>query len=107
MHYGVTERTIDIYTRYHARFGYYVVVQKLPVSREVADLVQARAVEQGSTAKFYCADSTSRVLKGVPGFEDVINVTMFPGKLRHTFATIPGIETIYVEEEDEGQNYAL
>lgn len=103
--YGMTPQMVDYYVSYHARFGYYVVAQKLEVTPEVAEAVYRRAVAQGATGKLRCTIAATSVLNGVPEFSQ-LSTTFFPGKLMEEFAQIPGVVTTITRENDEGQNYA-
>ena len=104
VHYGMTPYMVEYYKSYHARFGYYVVAQKLEVPADVAEEAFRRAVAQGATAKLHCAVSVSSVLNGIPMFS-FIPTTYFPGKIMEEFATIPGVVTTITRENDRGKNY--
>jgi hypothetical protein len=103
IHYGITPRHLDYYERYHARFSHHVHSQKVPVSRETADLVLARAREEGKTLKMHCSLAIADVLKPVPPFQHVRS-SYFPETLRGDFARIAGVEDNYVYEVDVGKN---
>jgi len=103
VHYGMTPRYVDYYERYHARFDYFVEVQKLPVSRAEADRILANAKAHGQSMKMTCALDIADVLKPVPRFQDV-PVSFFPEALRENFAARPGVQTRYVTESDVGKN---
>jgi len=51
VHYGMTPRFVDYYERYHARFGYFVEADEVPIGRADAGL---RAEEGPSTAGYSC-----------------------------------------------------
>lgn len=102
VHYGVTPVLDDYYRRYHARFGYYVVAQKIEVTAEVAEEAFRRAVAQGTTGQLRCGLSASTVLNGL--FPNV-PVTYYPGKIMRNFGEIPGVHTSYTRENDIGQNH--
>ncbi|MEE9454767.1 MAG: hypothetical protein V3V13_10345 [Paracoccaceae bacterium] len=104
VHYGVTPYMAAYYNSYHARFGYYVKVQKISVTPELAEEIFQRAVAQGTTGQLRCGLSVSSVLNGVPMFSS-IRTTYYPGKIMDDFAKIPGVSTTYVRENDIGQNY--
>lgn len=103
VNYGMHPSMVEYYKSYHARRGYYVVVQTVEVSPEIAELVFQRSVAQGQTEKLRCGISASSVLNGLPMFSD-IPTTYFPGKIMTRFGEILGVTTTYVYEEDEGQN---
>ncbi|TKZ22334.1 hypothetical protein FAP39_00220 [Shimia litoralis] len=83
--YGMTPKMVDYYTRFHARQTYHVIIQKLDVSPEVAELALQRAVGFGAVPQAHCARSTSDLLGSLPGFED-ISTTFYPLKLYEAFA---------------------
>lgn len=103
IHYGMTPRFTDYYERYHARFDYFVEVQHVPVTRAEADQIIANAIARGQSLKMECALTTASVLRPVSPFTDV-RTTFFPESLRKDFASLPGVETRYVYEDDIGQN---
>lgn len=104
VHYGVTPYLEAYYKSYHARYGYYVVAQKVMVTPEIAETIFQRAVAEGTTGQLRCGVAASSVLNGVPMFSS-IPTTYFPGKIRDAFANIPGVSTSYVYENDRGKNY--
>ena len=103
VNYGMHPGMVEYYKSYHARLGYYVVVQEIQVTPEIAELIFQRSIVQGETAKLRCAISVSSVLNGLELFEG-ISTTYYPGKIRKQFATLPGVVTTYVYEDDDGQN---
>lgn len=103
MHYGMTPRFVDYYQRYHARFGYFVEISEVPVSRATADQLIANAQAEGQQMKMMCALAAADVLRGVPQFQDVTK-SIFPDGLRRDFQQMPGVTTTYVYENDVGQN---
>ncbi len=102
--YGVTPDYADYYNSYHARFGFYVEVQKLEISLEMADALIARAQAEGAVPKLTCAIATSNILNDFEPFAQ-INTTIFPGRVRKLFSRIDGVETTIIREDDIGQNY--
>jgi hypothetical protein len=83
--YGMTPQMVDVYTRFHARETYHVVIQEVDVSAEVAEIALQRAQAYGAVPQSQCALSTGRLLQGVPGFEDM-PATYYPNKLMQAFA---------------------
>ena len=102
--YGITPRFADYYNSYHARFGYYVKVQTLEISREQADAMIAAAQARGHVPKLFCATAITDVLNDFPQFAD-IPVSFFPGAIMKRVARIEGVETVIIREDDIGQNY--
>lgn len=103
IHYGMTPRFVDYYERYHARFDYFVEIQRVSVTKEQADRILANAMAYGQSLKMECAIAVSRVVQTVPPFTGV-GTTFFPESIREDFAVIPGVETRRIYETDEGQN---
>ncbi len=104
IHYGMSPRLVDYYQRYHARFGYYVVTQKVYITAEEAEALFQKAVEVGTTGQLRCGLSASTVLSSIPRFSN-IRPTYWPGKIMRAMADVPGVETSYTREDDIGQNY--
>ena len=104
MVYGITPRFASYYNSYHARFGYYVKVQKLDISREQADAMIAAAQARGHVGKLFCATAISDVLNDFPQFSN-IRPTFFPGAIMNRVAEIDAVNTTIIREDDIGQNY--
>ena len=102
--YGMTEGLNDYYNSYHARFGYFVQVQKLAISLEQADAMIARAQAEGAVPKLTCGRATSDILNDFPQFAH-IRTTYFPGRIMKKFGAIDGVQTTIIREDDIGQNY--
>lgn len=103
IHYGMTPRYVDYYERYHARFGYFVEVDKVPLTRAQADQLIANAQSEGQQMKMMCSLAAADVLRPVGPFEGVTK-SVFPEALRKDFEQLPGVATTYVYENDVGQN---
>ena len=105
--YGVTPVRKEIYIDYHARVTYRVVLQKLDVSPETAELIFHRAQAYGAVPKAQCANSISDILSGVPGFSSIQH-TWFPKKLMKEFGEIPGVvETVTYDEDADDNRYVI
>lgn len=106
--YGMTPRMEEFYVAYHARATYHVVVQRIAVPREVADLAIRLAAEAGPVPNAYCANSISRILRQLPGFADVPQ-TFFPVRLSEGFGAFPGVSTdrIYSDLPDDAPSVRL
>jgi hypothetical protein len=101
--YGATPIRKEIYIDYHARVTYRVVLQRLEVSPEAAELVFHKAQAYGAVPKAFCAAAVSEILSTVPGFETV-HRTMLPRKLMKEFGEIPGVTEKVVRDEDADDN---
>lgn len=101
--YGATPEVADVYTRYHARKTWHVVVQEVDVSPQVAEMAFRMARENGAVMNAYCAHSTSTILQRLPGFES-IGTTMYPVKLQEMFERVPGVRTRVLHEYDSDDN---
>lgn len=98
MHYGFTPEMEAWFIDYHARETYRVRVQRLQVSPEVAAEAMSRAEAYGATGPAACTIAISRVLRGLPGFED-FPVVLFPDKAADAFSQIDGVKsTVYVDD---------
>ena len=106
VHFGFTPRMQSFYIDYHARASFRVVEQTLIVSPQVAELILQRAKAYGAVPKAQCANSLSKVLNGVPGFEGLTG-TWFPNKLSEQFATLPGVASKTIRDEDADNNHGI
>ena len=104
--FGITPKIADVYTRYHARQTWHVVVQQIDVSPETAELALKLAKENGAVPNAYCASATSRILQRLPGFGS-LRPTMFPVKLEDEFRKIPGVRESVLHEYDSDDNSKL
>ncbi len=102
--YGITDNFKNFYIDYHARETYWVAEERVPVSREVADLAIRRAEANGSANKAFCAVETSAVLRGLPGFENAPS-GFSPLKLRNWFMTLPGVTSKRHMDGDPANNH--
>ena len=106
LHYGFTPRMQNFYIDYHARQSFRVIEQTLIVSPQVAELVLQRAKAYGAVPKAQCANSLSKILNGVPGFES-LQGTWFPNKLSDEFGALPGVVTKTIRDEDVDNNHGV
>ena len=106
LHYGMSPRMVDVYIDYHTRETYHTVTQKIPVSREVALKAKQLAANYGAVPKASCSQSTSAILRQLPGFETVPS-TLFPTKIQDAFAKLPGVETATFYDDDPDDNSRL
>lgn len=103
VHFGITPTMLDFYIDYHARETFRVEMQTIEVSPEVAELALTRVQQNGAVPKAFCANATSKILQGLPGFES-IPVRMYPGKVKTAFAKLPGVTTKVVYDDDADDN---
>lgn len=104
MLYGINPQALDLYLDYHARPEYRVVLQTVEVSPEVAEQAIRAYAGAGAAAKATCANTTSAILRTLPGFESMPH-TWFPRKLMAAFAELPGVQTKVIfddVQEDQG-----
>lgn len=106
VHYGMTPTMVDFYIDYHARETYRVVTQTVEVEPEVAERALRVAEAYGAVPKAFCAVSTGRILRQVPGFEDV-NGGFLPARTMRSFAKLPGVVTKTYVDDDSDNNKAL
>lgn len=88
--YGVTPAIEKTYIDYHVRRAYDMVEQTVPLSREEADRLIARAEDAGATPRAFCARATSAVLREA-GFP--VGRTFYPAALMRDVARLPGART--------------
>lgn len=106
VHFGMTPIMVDFYIDYHARETFDVIEQTIIVSPEVAELVMRRAMEYGAVPKAQCTISTSKILRGVPGFEGLPS-TWYPKKLMTAFGQLPGVTTRRLTDDDTNDNHGV
>lgn len=97
--YGATPYVEDVYTRFHARKTYHVVIQRLQVSPEVAEKALQLAQGMGEVTDGHCAQSTSTILSQLPGLN--ISPTYYPKKLMNQFGEAPLLSTQSLYEYDD------
>ena len=101
--YGITPRVQEAYEWYHARDTTYVVEQKVPVSRALADRVIARMEAEGPSAKLHCGIHAGNVLGDFSEF-GAVQPSYYPSDLMEAFAVLPNVATRRVYQNDVGQN---
>lgn len=101
--YGVTPAMEDVYTRFHARKTYHVVIQRMPVSAEVAEQAMRLAMAKGEVPDAYCASSTSEILSQLPGMS--VRQTMYPKNLMEQFGKGPLSSTKSLYEYDDEDKF--
>lgn len=104
--FGMTPYLEDTYTRFHARKSYHVVVQKLDVSPEVAEMALQKVLGYGPVSQAYCANSTSDVINDLPGFQH-IKQTFYPKKLMEQFAEMGASYDRLYEYDDDDKSRVL
>lgn len=80
------------YLAYQSHGPFHVVVQRIPVSAEVAEQALQLVKANGAVPSAFCTSATSGVLRKLPGFETLPS-TMFPKSLMEAFAKVPGVRT--------------
>ncbi len=104
--YGMSDRAVNFFIDYHSRESWRVVRQDLVVPPEVAQKALALVQGYGAVPKAFCANSISKVLVQLPGFEG-IRSTMFPVALMEQFATYSGVATSEFHDMDVDNNGQL
>nr|WP_239030005.1 hypothetical protein [Nereida sp. MMG025] len=99
--FGVTPTIKRLYVGAHARITFHVVEQTIDVSPEVAEAALRLVMANGAVPKAACAQSTSAILRQLPGFEG-IRPTPFPKNLMNQFADLEGVKTEKFFEDDDG-----
>lgn len=100
--YGITPAVEDVYTRYHARKTYYVRIQTLDVTPELAARAMALTKGYGAVPAAFCAKATSEIMAQL--FPGQIRPSFYPLKLSEQFARIPGVTQTEMREYDSDDN---
>ncbi|MES0826212.1 hypothetical protein [Ruegeria sp. SCP11] len=98
--YGITPAVERAYRSSHARETHFARIQTIEVTPQQAEVALQLAKQMGPVSSAYCANSTSRLLQQVPGFER-IGTTFYPIKLSEQFGQIPGVSTTEYRENDD------
>jgi hypothetical protein len=99
--FGITPRVFAAYKSAHARTAFHVVTQEIEVTPQQAEIALRLIKANGSVGPAQCTNSTSSMLRQIPGFED-IKGTWFPSRLMEQFETRAGVVTDRYYEDDEG-----
>lgn len=92
LRYGFTPQMQASYFAFQSHGPFHAVIQRVPVSAEVAERALQLARDAGPVPDAMCASATSGILRQLPGFEGV-STSMFPRRLMESFATLPGVQT--------------
>lgn len=105
--YGISPPYAKAYESAHARETFYVAIQRVEVSPEVAEQALQLVLSNGAVSQAFCAQSTSTLLSKLPGFQS-IKPGFYPNKLREQFAAIPGVtERVLIEEDEDDKSVAI
>lgn len=99
--YGMSPAWVQAYKSAHARSTHHVVTQEIVVTPEQAELALQLVQKNGAVPGAFCTNSTSSLLRQIPGFED-IQTTFYPVKLMDQIAARPGVVTDRYFENDAG-----
>ncbi|MGY6547696.1 MAG: hypothetical protein ACXIU7_01610 [Roseinatronobacter sp.] len=99
VHFGMTPMAGASFYVSHVRPTHFAVVQRLVVTPEVAEQAQVLALQMGPVSAARCAQTTSRLLRALPGFES-IRTTWFPSALMRNFGALPGVMTYEIHHDD-------
>jgi hypothetical protein len=97
--FGVTPNVELAYRGSHARSTHHVLVQEIEVTTEQAEIAYRLALSNGPVPGAFCTSATSKLLQGVPGFENIKSV-LYPTKLSSQIETIPGVRSTRYYEDD-------
>ncbi|RMD94894.1 MAG: hypothetical protein D6811_01905 [Alphaproteobacteria bacterium] len=98
LRFGIDDEVLAHFLTYHARRGHSVVLQEVPVAPEVAEAAIRAAAIQGAARPGFCADSVARVLRRVPGWQE-LRVTFFPTVLMGRFQKLTDARVRMLVEE--------
>lgn len=99
--YGITPGWLQAYKSAHARSTFHVVSQKIPVTAAQAELALRLVQANGPVPGAYCANSTTGILRQIPGFGG-IKSTFYPVNLMEQIEALPNVSTTKLYEDDEG-----
>jgi hypothetical protein len=99
--FGMTPGRIKSYKSAHARSTFHVVSQEIPVTAAQAERALQLVLANGAVPGAYCTQATTGILSQIPGFEN-IQRTFYPVKFMEQVATLPGVKTTRLYENDEG-----
>ncbi|WP_299830331.1 hypothetical protein [uncultured Roseobacter sp.] len=99
--YGISPAWVQAYKSAHARSTHHVVSQEIVVTPEQAERALQLVRQNGAVAGAFCTNSTSSILRQVPGFED-IQVTFYPIKFMNQIEARPDVVTDRYFENDAG-----
>jgi len=99
--YGMTPSWVAAYKSAHARASHHVVSQTLPLSQQQAETALQLVQSNGAVGPAYCTNSTSSLIRQIPGFED-IQTTFYPVKLMDQIAGRGDVVTDRHYENDAG-----
>ena len=106
VHFGMTPKMVNFYIDYQARETYDVIEQTIVVTPQVAALVKRRVMAYGAVPKTQCTVATSKILRGVPGFEGLPQ-SWFPKILMEAFGELPGVTTRKITDDDADNNHGV
>ena len=106
VHFGMTDKALAFYIDYHARETYDVIEQRIEVSPDVAERALRAVKDYGAVPKAMCTNATSSILRSIPGFESM-PATWYPKKLSTAFATLPGVVTRVITDDDDDSNHGV
>lgn len=97
--YGISPGIERAYKSAHARSSHHVVVQRVALTPQQAQVAYQLALQKGSVIDAFCSNATSTLIGKVPGFES-IKTTFSPKKLSDRFGEFPGVTTELYYEDD-------
>lgn len=106
VHHGFDETVLKVYIDYHARETFDVLIQEVEVTPEVAARAAQAAQSYGAVPKAQCSIAIGRVLRQVPGFEDM-PVGYSPNALSRRFDEVPGVTRRTVTDDDADDNHGV
>ncbi|WP_198666061.1 hypothetical protein [Tropicimonas sp. IMCC34043] len=92
VHYGIDDAAVDFFVDYHARETYRVIRQDVVVTPEQAEIALQQIEDHGAVPRALCTTSIGRILRDVPGFQDMPR-SPFPKATMRAFQEIPGVRT--------------
>lgn len=106
VHHNFSPAMKQWFIDYHARETYRVQIQTIEVSPEVAEAALRGVQQVGTVGQALCTLKLTRVLHGLPGFEDY-PVSFFPSSAAKAFAKLPGVTTEVYRDDSPGDRSDL
>jgi hypothetical protein len=106
VHYGMTPKMVNFYIDYHARETFDVQEHTIVVPPEVAERAIRLVQDYGAVPKAQCTVAVSRILRQLPGFENLPQ-TWFPKALMRDFAQLPGVSARTITDSDADNNHGV
>jgi len=104
--YGASPLWMNAYKDYHARETHFVRSQTLMVSPAIAEQIMVAVKSNGAVPKAHCANSISRILGRVQGFEQIAT-TYWPLQLEEAFGQNPNLVNAVITDATVDKSHGV